>query len=506
MTPVQIRHLVTFGIASTFAIGIFGCDQPVESEVRPLEIVEDSVSVEFSKSRRLALSDTGTRAITRVVGWSSSDTMIVRVTSSGLVTGFGVGRAVIVASDKYGSDSSVVAVLPASRSGDLKSVSAGGRHACALDAIGGAYCWGENARGELGDGTTETRDGPVKVTNLSPVLSISVGSYGSCAIETSGRALCWGSNHFGQLGDGTGIDTRGTPTLVAGGLVFSSLSMGTHHTCGVVADGRAYCWGRNDSGQLGTVTPVCRNSRSGSVTYCSFAPIPVDGGLRFSSVSAGVDHTCGVSTDGAIYCWGKGDLGNASTDSSPVPLRVAGSVRFRAVTVGAQTCGLATEGSLYCWGSTYPTGGPPVRQPTPVLVPANDAFSAVDAGGRHICATTVAGSVQCWLNNLYGALGNGSTVDRPQPTDISSDVVFRSISAGSDFSCGVSISGIAYCWGVNDHGQIGTTRTETTCRRFDSSISCSMVPLLVRMPGQVPNSSTDDRIGSRMIAIRSEDG
>src|SRR5262249_22008286 len=149
-----------------------------------------------------------------------------------------------------------------------------------------------------------------------------------CGVTTAGTAYCWGTSYLGQLGNGS-IANSSTPVPVAGDLTFTSVSAGGNHTCGVTTGGAGYCWAAGDDGQLGNGTKT--NSRT---------RVPVAGDLTFTSVSAGspisgasytYEHTCGLTTSGAAYCWGSnylGQLGNGSTQDSSTPVAVSGELGF----------------------------------------------------------------------------------------------------------------------------------------------------------------------------------
>ena len=177
-------------------------------------------------------------------------------------------------------------------------VSAGYMHTCAVTSTGAAYCWGSGYLGVADGGLWHPT--PVAVSGGLTFSSVSVGYDHACGLATDGVAYCWGSNRAGQLGIGSSDEFRETPVAVAGGLHFASLSAGPFHTCGVTTSGAAYCWGDNGYGQLGigsaAGTEECVYSTFGP---CSRTPVAVAGGLVFSSVSPGWTHTCGVATSGA---------------------------------------------------------------------------------------------------------------------------------------------------------------------------------------------------------------
>lgn len=189
------------------------------------------------------------------------------------------------------------------------SLTAGAFYTCALAAGGRAYCWGRNGNGQLGDSTRTDRLTPAAVTSRVAFVSLAAGERHTCGITAAGEAYCWGRNFEGQLGDGTNAD-RLSPTPVSGGLRFTALAAGHSHTCGLTAGGEAYCWGANGAGQLGSTGDprTCVAHGVGSFP-CSNEPRRVVGGLSFVSLAGGAAHTCALTREGRAYCWGGNDLG-----------------------------------------------------------------------------------------------------------------------------------------------------------------------------------------------------
>ena len=337
------------------------------------------------------------------------------------------------------------------------AVSAGGSHTCGVTDAGAAYCWGENPFGQLGDGTTTQRLTPAPVAGeLSFVEVSALGARHTCGLTAAGAAYCWGQNMLGQLGDGT-TTPRLTPVPVAGGLSFVALSAGTLHTCGVTTAGAAYCWGGNTNGQLGD-EPTAPSER--------LTPSLVAGNLTFASVSARGFYTCGVTVEGAAYCWGdnsEGQLGDGTTGQRLTPVPVAGSLSFTSISAGfSHSCGLTAAGVAYCWGSNsfgQLGDGTTTQRLIPVPVVGEVSFTMVSAGGGATCGAAVAGAAYCWGDNSEGQLGNGTTDQRLTPGPVAGELDFAALSAGGGHTCGLAAAGSAYCWGDNRSGQLGDGTT-----------------------------------------------
>lgn len=190
------------------------------------------------------------------------------------------------------------------------AISVGGMHACGLMADGILHCWGRNDYGQLGDGTTNTRQMPARVDGEERYMSVSAGYLHTCAVSQAEVVFCWGNNFSGRLG--TGSEASSTiPKAVALPASARSVSAGGSHSCAVTIDSRIYCWGSNLRGQLGNNLAFAAPGLDPSA-YRSVSPVlAVAPGVTFSAVSAGGgDHTCALSAVGFGYCWGaNGPLG-----------------------------------------------------------------------------------------------------------------------------------------------------------------------------------------------------
>ena len=352
----------------------------------------------------------------------------------------------------------------------FRMVTAGARHSCGIVDPGVAYCWGDNSSGALGTGTRRSHVAPVAVADSHAFVMLSAGDGFTCGIVQQGDAYCWGANKFGQLGNG-GRDATPTPWPVTGNLVFTSISAGADHTCAVTIDHVGYCWGANDEGQLGIGDSV------GAVTR----PRVLAGRMAFAAIRAGWSHACGVALDGHAYCWGandRGQLGNATTTPSRVPVEVTHIHDFVSVGVGeTHSCGLTTGGMIYCWGDNLWAQLGPQRSGfrgsamgswVPNAI-AGDRLTGVAVGAYHTCRLKVPSAfrVACWGSNQSGQLGLRGNL--PPGSRVVSERVFEGydfiqLDAGEAHTCGITEDGAAYCWGRNEDGELGNGRALVTAK------------------------------------------
>ena len=440
------------------------------------------------------------------------------------------------------NQSSAVPVDVQGLTSGVSEIAVGGSHTCAILLTGSLKCWGYNGNGQLGDGTTTDRNLPGDVTGLPGVVyGVSTGLLHTCVMTQSGGVKCWGENFLGALGDGTRTD-RYTPVDVVGlssGAV--SLATGIGHTCALGAQGLwLRCWGRNEYGQVGdnsytfafhtepvdvanvpgTIAMIaaggfhtCLLTTGGDVScwgsnefgqlanggtgWGAPAPVPsLTGGV--TRIGAGFHHTCAISTDGLARCWGRNDNGQLGDGTSgtnrTTPVVVAGFFAgggtlppMAAQTLaagGVVTCALDASGGLDCWGENVLGAlgdGTAVSRTVPGPVSGlSSGVASVAAGSSHACAITAAGGAKCWGDNVYGALGDGTNFTRRDPVDVTGlDSGVAGISAGNSHTCALTSVGGVKCWGSNSNGQLGFVTTG------DSELS----------PGDVPG------LGSGLVAV-----
>jgi alpha-tubulin suppressor-like RCC1 family protein len=338
----------------------------------------------------------------------------------------------------------------------VKAIAEGRFHTCALMAGGGVNCWGANQSGQLGDGTNADRWTPVNVRSLgSGAVAIVAGLSHTCALMDGGAVRCWGANDAGELGDGTNIDSW-TPVAVSGlSAGVTDLIAGLNDTCALTSSGGVKCWGANARGQLGDGTNTDR-----------WTPVDVrglDGGVE--AVVGRSFHKCALLANGGVKCWGaneSGQLGDGTGADRWTPVDVQGlgsGVKTLAPGI-SHTCALMSDGGVRCWGANEMGqlgDGTNTNRWTPVNVRGlSEGVAGVAWGFFHTCALLTGGGVNCWGDNEYGQLGDGTNTDRWTPVAVqglSSGVA--AVYEGPYYTCALVDAGGVKCWGANDAGQLG---------------------------------------------------
>jgi alpha-tubulin suppressor-like RCC1 family protein len=390
---------------------------------------------------------------------------------------------------------------------DQRLITAGGLHTCAVLDTGHVQCWGANANGQLGNGTTAISPVPQEVDGITTALSVTGGSTHTCALLYGGTVQCWGNNGSGQLGNGRTSppdapvlkpvvvqdDHDGNPatnTVDLSGV--TAIAAGGFHTCAVRTGGEVACWGHDGSGQLG-------NGSGGGTSYLpakvvhdhdtdtTTPMVPLTG---VTAVAAGEYHTCAlIGATGAVKCWGNngsGQLGNGATplpapdrtSATPVTGIPDGGHKATALTAGqAHTCAVLDDGTVRCWGQGFfgqlgnNTSGDGNDTSTPVKakrdIDGDPTFTpgdigdivgvtAIGAGQFHTCARITGGTVRCWGQNGRGQLGDGTTSDRKVAFPVPGLSGVRAVTSGGFHTCVLKTGNALNCWGYNFYGQLGS--------------------------------------------------
>ena len=328
---------------------------------------------------------------------------------------------------------------------------------------GTLWTWGRNNNGQLGDNTSVDKSSPIpQLYGGTNWKQVACGGYHNAVIKTDGTLWMWGRNVFNALGDNTSVD-KSSPAVVTtggkGGTDWKQVAGGAYHTAAVKTDGTLWTWGYNAVGQLGDDTTV---NKSSPVTTIS-------GGTNWKQVASGSFHISAIKTDGTLWTWGKdsyGQLGDNTTvhKSSPVTT-FAGGTNWKQVAGGyGHTAAIKTDGTLWTWGMNSDGqlgNNTTVSTSSPVTTIAGGTnWKQVACGYYHTAAIKTDGTLWTWGYNLYGALGDNTSVYKSSPvTTITGGTNWKQVSGGTFFSAAIKTDGTLWTWGRNDYGQLGDNTT-----------------------------------------------
>ena len=400
---------------------------------------------------------TSTSAKSLIAHWSSvKDSQWTTANASGNDTG----------------GSSITLTPPKPRGVRFAQVSAGHDHTLAVGSDGHVYAWGDNSKGELGDGSTINKNTPVRITENDAIkgktfIAVSAGTKFSVALASDGSVYTWGDNERGSLGNGSITDSS-VPVKANLNVTITAISAGYSHAMALSSSGTIYTWGDNEYGQLG-------NGHTGVNVNASPAAVS-SSGVTFTTISAGYDFQTALDSQGHAYAWGRnqgGQLsigtmdGTSSGSNVYTPSRIYGdstgnpdSTVYTDIDAGyLHVLALSNSGKVYYWGypltktgnadsvhSFYPSLLSVTGAATPVSVSAGDYSSAV---------VDSAGSLYMFGSNSSGQLGDGTTTANSKMTEVSLtgvtvaafDVCRHSLAIGSD--------GLPYSWGEAKSGKLG---------------------------------------------------
>lgn len=339
----------------------------------------------------------------------------------------GIGAAAFIGLSRAGSTNTTTS----------DGMACGEDHALVVDDRGDVYAFGHNALGELGDMTCDNKRIPVRIDVPGKVVQVAAGDELSVALCSNGDLYAWGDDTSYQLGDGMNI-SRMQPQKIMGDV--KSIAAGSTHVLAIKDDGALYVWGSNENGALGISNDQCDQTNEDGIA-CQSTPYKLMDNV--SCISAGMEYSMAVTTDGTLYAWGydvEGQLGLENVDS------------------------------------TNADGQPYQSVPAKVM----DGVSKVVCGARYqALALTDGGDLYAWGKATVGSVGTrdvDNTTDMIQTTPLKIMEDVKDMAAGSAHSIALKTDGTAYTWGVNNFGQIGIAKGEYQYSIGEEDIYCQATP------------------------------
>ena len=426
----------------------------------------------------------------------------------------------------------------------------------------GVKCWGENTKGQLGQGNTTAKSNVVQVTGLNDIKSVTAGYHFACALSLAGASFCWGDNSSNQVSSGGEIQNLRVPTAIPNAV---SIDAGSNFLCALLTNGSIKCVGDNSKGQSGTVTsssvpigPIYQSGftrvATGGATTCTIdrsAPEQFAGNLScwgelipnetenilFTDVAIGDASACAITVAGVVRCWGSnsaGQLGDGSNKSAITPTVVSGFGLYKAKNIAAgyrHFCANTTDGLVLCWGDDsrqqlgYVADGTNGVSKVAIAVAGIGNALSVSAGLYHSCALVTGGSVQCWGDNSKKQILNNSTA-RVGVTLVTQSGAVTKVASGGYVNCFLLTDSSVNCIGENTDlqapGSLSGTYTDlavglnsvcltktmgnrVACFGSNTNTKLGRVGLKSATPSDVASLSAETAIqGFRIIAVGEE--
>ena len=407
----------------------------------------------------------------------------------------------------------LISLLCSSRAADVVSVWGGARSTIILKFDGTVWTWGANFNGKLGLG--ETNDvrvlTPVEVHGagnagyFNSVAAVMGGEIHNVALKTDGTVWCWGWNAFGQLGNGT---TNDSWVPIQAGLTASppltnvvKLGGRPYFTLAEKADGTIWAWGMNQFGQMGngTVTPLASPPNSVPVMVSNSQPGgPINGAAQ---ITCGYQFGAALTTNGTVWIWGSGthgEQGTGATTANYIPVQVPGPSNITQISAGwFHILARQADGTVWAWGANSHGeigDGTTNNAYSPVRVLNVSNIVAVSGGDSHSSALAADGTIWKFGENDVGELGNGTANTNPNafPAPILTDKFGNSFSnvvmmAARDYhNIAVKADGSVWMWGANDQGQCGNGTQNDTWRPTPVVGLGARVPLQLNISNGAP--------------------
>jgi len=365
-------------------------------------------------------------------------------------------------------------------SNDWKIVTAGWGHTVALKTDGSLWAWGYGNLGQIGNGsdTVKPYNPQQQIGTEKDWQDIAAGAHYTVALKTDGTLWAWGYNEFGQLGDGTTVN-KNSPIQIGIANDWQAIATNNNHTIALKKDGSLWAWGSNNYGQLGDATIIQKN-----------VPTQIGTATNWKTIAAGYEHTTAIKTDGTLWVWGSnnnGQLGDGTTTNKTVPTQMGILTSWKTVACGwGNTIAIKTDETLWAWGYNRLGklgNGTKVDSHIPIQIGTTNDWSMIRCGNGHTVALKKYGLLWSWGNNSQGQLGDGTNTDKNAPTAVAcpgellsnTDLNNISCSGASDGSASISVSGgtapYSYLWsnGATTEKITGLSAGTYSCTVTDAS-------------------------------------
>ena len=316
---------------------------------------------------------------------------------------------------------------------------------------GTTYCWGAKS-----NVATTFEPNPSRVDLPEPLLQISAGEAHACGVSSAGRVYCWGDNAKAQLGSGDPGSTGPLRVSLPGRA--RGVACGAQHNCAILDDATLWCWGSNAESQLGTAER----------TLGAIVATPTQVGIAndYFQASGGQGHTCALRGRGALWCWGRNSsaqlgLGSFDPGQATMPLRAGSDEDWAALTSAQEgSCGRKLDNRIFCWGNNGAgrVGAGPEISLSPIAV-GDGTFTSIATSTFHTCAVKTDRTLWCWGRNVEGQLAIGNYDEVAGPTQAVGSG-FVEVGVGRFHTCAADVAGNLFCAGKNDVGQLGLGDTE----------------------------------------------